>query len=201
MIDYQLLIAGVGGFVVGAGIATYVCYTMWYKNQKALLDEVDRVTDANEQLLCDLADTKREARNTEIKLEDMIRAVNEPDDDDALCEEDGVPDIPINECQNTRFVISSDKDVVSLWMTTNQVIEVYRLPNGQMYQVTAHGCNKYFFPEQVGGTGKLTACLAYGHGVVLDTVRGVVIHINQEEECDEEPDVYENELDIDNEEY
>lgn len=208
---YKLALAGLAGALIGAGIATYVCYNKWYKFQTKLLDEIgqawDEVHELNEKNLElerdneALSEHSRElgyqVQNLKESIDTMSEPVieNVPDEDRALCEEDGPEEVPVNKCPNPRFTIGTDEDVIEYWNGIYGEIEVYRDPYGSLYTEDSYGYHKAFYPDQLGGTGNLIACIANGLYTVLDNARGVVFHIHQIHEEDDEPDVYENELD------
>lgn len=194
---FRLALAAGVGFVVGAALATYICYEMWYKNQKALIDEIGQLNDYNDELVEEKEQIWRRYKDNRTELEDLLRqerstpidTSEDEDDDDALCEEDGVPDEPVNRCPNPRFIIGRDWDVVEFWRQLYSVIEVTHHADGHMTYIK-QGFEDTFFPEQAGGNGNIVACLATDERVILDNVRGVMFQFTTISEEEEEPDVY-----------
>lgn len=214
--NYKLLLAGAVGALIGSAATAYVCYTMWYKNQNALIseldqswDEVSELTQKNAELLEENGVLEQRVKSYSRDVEDLKEKLTTrttepidygsysrvPEEDSALCEEDGPEEIPVNKCANPRFIIGTDEDVIDYWNGIYGEIEVYRDPYGSLYTEDDYGYHKAFYPDQLGGTGNLIACMANELCTVLDNARGVVFHIHQVHEDEMEPDVYENELD------
>lgn len=200
---YKLLLAALGGFALGAGAATFVCYTMWRKDQKALLDEIGDLYDNVDELM----EENERLTNTAVFEAPIDEVPNEPsfkepedDGEGAKCSEDGVPEVTVNKCSNPRFIIGTDDDLVDYWKSIYTTIEVLRDPYGIMTQIDVGGYEKPFYPEQVGGTGNVILALTTDHALILDNMRGVIIHITQLSEEEMAPLVYENEV-YDEDEY
>lgn len=218
---YKMVLAGALGFVAGACVATFVCYTMWYKNQKALVEELgdtyNRIDDLDEKLANtekyaisqsemrtmweQKADEYREALERNSEYHDRVDYTQcTPDDGEgALCELDGPDDEPVNHCPNPRFVICQDNDLADYWRGIYTEFEVRHYADGAMVWYNG-GFEQRFFPEQAGGRGNIVACLATRNKLILDNVRGVLFHFVCISEEEEEPDFYENSFE-DYEEY
>lgn len=205
---FRLALAAALGFVAGVAGATFVCYQMWYKNQKALINEIGQLNDYNDELVeanekiwnsYNACEEELARRDSEELYAESDVAIDTFDDDDALCEEDGVPDEPVNHCPNPRFIIGRDWDVVEFWRQLYSVIEVTHHADGHMTYIR-QGFEDTFFPEQAGGNGNIVACLATDERAILDNVRGVVFEFTTIGEEEEEPDLYPwevNEPDVD----
>lgn len=209
MFQYKLALAGLAGALIGAAGATFVCYTMWYKNQKALMTEVDRLWDRNLELNNEKCSYMLERDTLEEKLgsfehdiqrgELVYRSDIDTDDDDALCEEDGPEPTAVNACADPRYMIAPSDDIVDLWSQYYAEIEVHRDPYGSLYRLDSAGYQIAFYADQVGGTGNLIKAVTSDFPYVIDKARGVYFHIIQDHEEDMEPTMYEYELD--NEDY